>query len=42
MAGIMVVMLYQGFSDNNMMIVMMLAVMVIIMMFWISMKPSNQ
>ncbi|MFC1804087.1 hypothetical protein ACFL0D_09025 [Thermoproteota archaeon] len=38
MAGIMVLMLTQGFSDNNTMFVMMLAVMVILMMFWMKRK----
>ena len=35
----MVLMLTQGFGDNNTMLVMMLAVMVVIMMIW--MKTKN-
>ena len=34
MTGIMLLMLTQGFEDNNTMFVMMLAVMVVLMMFW--------
>jgi hypothetical protein len=35
MAGVMIIMLSQGFSDNNIMIVMMLAIMILLMLFWV-------
>ena len=41
MAGIMVLMLTQGFGNNNTMFVMMLAIMVVLTMFWMKKKTTN-